>query len=903
MDTEQVQRWRDADRWFAAWLDQESSERGAWLEQQVLAVETREALLALIHQHHSGDTSFPALDRITQIELTAPRSRNQLAGRRVGQWTLIEEIGRGGMSVVYKARRGEVDFEQLAAVKLMSLAALGSEDNIRFEQERRLLARLRHPHIAALIDGGFAEDGTPFLAMTLVEGETLKHHCERQRLDWRQCVRLLIQVCDAVAHAHRNLMVHRDLKPANIIVTAQGLPVLLDFGIAKLLDDTQQDTRTGMRALTPGYAAPEQIDGGLITTATDVYALGVILRTLCTPATALPEDLNNIIAMAMREDAARRYPDARALGEDLQRLLQQRVVLATPDSSGYRLRAFLRRRRGLVIAIGTVAMALVVGLGLALWQAQRASRQADEALRQAARAEAARDFLFSMIAAGDREQTEAVDPPVSTVIARGIATLHDTPLTDPELHAEMALLLGHIDISIGQHQRAGVLLDSALTSAERSGDPALIAEVWVRQGLLANALGKPDHALALFNAALEKATTLEADRGGTVLISGLGGWTYAMSNLGRNQEASARLQATFDNENLNLTANERAELLLMQSSVTADPNTRLALLTRVQKLHADFSPSPADKLFIASELATVANALGRHTEAVSHLRQAATLVDRVHPGNTSRRARIYNNLGSVLSNAGAMAQADAAYAKAEAIYRALGDQQSPAFASLIHNRGTLLRDLGIAEQAIPLLEEAEAMAAKQFGTSDRRSIIALRNLAMASAEAGAAKTAETQWQHASQHLSTQATPQDRYQLLLIGGHIAALSGDAAQAAERIAQAERIAELESPTLAPALHVRRASIAAKILSLQSKPDEATALFEKAASISTAGGAETWSAAWRNELAFAEHLTRSGDSDRARAHYAEAHNLLEARGAGLDSKLRQRLRDLTKTRLAKQ
>ncbi len=897
MDTEQIRRWREADRWFAAWLDQDESGRDAWLEKQSLAAETHEALSQLIHQHQGSDPSFPILDRIARVGPMTPLIRNQLAGRRIGHWTLLEEIGRGGMSVVYKARRSEADFEQLAAVKLLSLAALGSEGSARFEQERRLLARLRHPHIAALIDGGFADDGTPFLAMTLVEGETLKHYCEHRQLDWRQCARLLIQICDAVAHAHRNLMVHRDLKPANIMVTAQGVPVLLDFGIAKLLDDTHHDTRTGMRAMTPGYAAPEQMQGGQITTATDVYALGVILRTLCVPASALPQDLNNIIAMAMREDAARRYPDARALGEDLERLLQQHAVLATPDSTGYRLRAFLRRRRGLAIATAAVALALLAGLGLALWQAQRASRQAEEALRQAARAQAARDFLFSMIAAGDRERSEALDPPVSTVIARGIATLQDAPLTDPELHAEMATLLGHIDISIGQHQRAAELLDTAMKSAERAGDSALIADVWIRQGMLANARGEPDQAIRLFEAAMGHASTLRADRREALLTSSLSGWAYAMTNVGRVDDAHARIQSTLDNPDLIRSADRRAELLLTQSTVTRDPQTRLDLLLNAERHYAEKMPTPADRLVLANMLGASYGQLGRNDDALRKMQEAADLADRIHPGNTSRRARAYNNLGTTLSSANRMGEADAALAVAENIYRAVGDHGSPAFAALVHNRGVMLRDLGIAENALPLIEQAYAMAREQFGDNDRRTVVALRNLAFTRTEDGANAQADQEWREAQRNVSASWPIQDRYALMLIGAHVAAVLGNSDAAAARLTQADALATAELPEMSATLRVRRMSIGARLLSLTSKYDEATTLFEHAEKLAAETGVDAWSAAWRNHLAFAEHLNRGGHSDRANAHYAETLALLEARGAGLDSKLRQRLRELSK------
>ncbi|MBP6438552.1 MAG: serine/threonine protein kinase [Thermomonas sp.] len=893
MDAEQLQRWREADRLFSAWLDQDAGGRDAWLERQMLEAPVREALQRLIDQHLRGDPSLPAIDRLSAAEPQAAAPRNQLAGRRVGNWQLIEEIGRGGMSVVYRARRLEVDFEQIAAVKLLGLAALGSEGSTRFEQERRVLARLRHPHIAALIDGGFAEDGTPFLAMALVEGETLAKHCEQRQLDWRARVRLMIQVCDAVAHAHRNLLVHRDLKPANIMVTAEGVPVLLDFGIAKLLDDGREDTRTGMRALTPGYAAPEQRDGGQITTATDVYALGVILRELCAGSASLPQDLRNIIAMALREDAARRYPDARALGEDLERLLAHRAVRATPDSATYRVRAFLRRRRGLALGVASVVLALVVGMGLALWQAQRASQQAREALRQAARAEAARDFLFSMIAAGDRERTEAVDPPVSDVIARGVATLQDAPPDDPELLAEMATLLGHMDTSIGKHQRAGELLDMALASAQRTSDPALLANVRIRQGILANAEGEAQRAIEYFETALGDVARVGPARREPLLAAALGGWAYAMSNVGRGEEAYARLATTLATPGMIPRAEWRAELLLAQTIVTADPSARLEILDAVQQLYTGIEPKPIDRLALASMRSQTLSQVGKPVEAVQFAQEAAALADRVHPGNSIRRARIYNNLGSLLATANRMGDAVAAFGVAEAIYRAQGDEDSPAFAALVHNRGVQLRDLGAAELGLPLIEQAHAMASAQFGPADRRTLIALRNAAYARVDASRDPRADREWREVLRQAPADQPPLERFSLLLVGAHIATLLGDGRAAAQRMAEAEALVETHALELAPVLKVRFQTLAGASRSLAREAASADRHFEEAARLVAEAGDGAWSAAWRNHLAWAEHLSRSGRAAQASAQYALALALLEAQGAGLDSRLRQQLR----------
>jgi serine/threonine protein kinase len=881
MDPEQILRWREADRLFGLWLDLAPAQRDAWLAREPIEPSVRAALQALIDRHRTDTDATPGREHVLLPEDAGePRVvRNGLAGRRIGDWELIEEIGRGGMSVVYRARRLGVDFEQLAAVKLLGLAALGSEGHARFDQERRLLARLRHPHIAPLIDGGFAGDGTPYLVMALVEGETLARYCRGRALGWRDCVRLMIQVCDAVAHAHRNLMVHRDLKPSNIMVTPEGVPILLDFGIAKLLDEDETSTRTGLRALTPGYAAPEQRDGGEITTATDVHALGVVLRELVENGRDIPRDLRNIVAMATRPEAARRYPDARALAEDLARLLEQRAVHATPDSTGYRLRSFLRRRRGLALAVGAIALALCSGLGLALWQAQRAAMEAREARRQAERAEAARDFLFSIVEAGDRERSETLDPPVSTLIARGVERLQVQALDDPELHAEMATLLAHLDTSLGQHARAAELLDSALASATLADDPTLLMNVRVRQGILANATGDASTAVRRFDEALALVDRVAPERRDALHVAALGGWSYAMGNRGRGDEARAHLEAVLAAPGRMRDPMQRASLLLTLSGITPDPTPKLALLQDVERIFADASPSPALRLDLHSELAATLSRLRRHEEALPHAREAAALADRIHPGNTNRRARIQNNLGSVLSQSGRLGEADTAFATAEAIYRALGDDDSPAFAALLHNRGVLLRDLGAAELALPLLDRAHAIALSGFGAADSRRLIALRNLASVRSEIDADPDAERQWQECAALGAAAQPPALRFDHLIVGARIALNLGRIAMARERIDAARAL--LEDPAMSPTAHqrLRHLALDAECLSREGEFERADALFAAVETLARDDSALLWGAKWRAWLAQAEHLQAWGRHEAARTAYAKTLAHMEA------------------------
>src|SRR5690606_22266186 len=319
-----------------------------------------------------------------------------VAGGHVGNYQLLWRLDAGGMGVVYRARRADGSYRQDVAVKLIRPLHLVAAPEFRqrmlarFDQERMLLARLQHPNIARILDGGRTASGIPWLAMEFVDGLPLTGYCEDNRLGLRERLRLFLKVCAGVQEAHRHLIVHRDLKPDNILVSRDGEPKLLDFGIARTLQDDADDAghATQLTAMTPAYASPEHVRRQPLTTASDVYSLGVLLyqllagerpyrldglspaeaeRTICdgeprplraalresgnaARAAQVTADLQQVVARAMHKDAARRYPTAQALAGDIERWLAGKPVLAHPDSPGYRLRKFVARH-----PLGTVA--------------------------------------------------------------------------------------------------------------------------------------------------------------------------------------------------------------------------------------------------------------------------------------------------------------------------------------------------------------------------------------------------------------------------------------------------------------------------------------------------------------------------------------------------------------------
>lgn len=365
---------------------------------------------------HELLAQLTAIDRdgfLQQGPVLPPRPT--MAGQVLGGWTIEREIGQGGMGTVWLARRSDGRFDGLAAVKVLSGPLHGRSAVERFAREGRILGRLAHPHIARLIDAGF-DGAQPWLILEYVDGLPIDQHCDACALDVTARVRLFIDVLSAVAHAHARLTLHRDLKPSNILVTAAGDVKLLDFGIAKLIDDTTQGaaatelTRRGGNAYTPRFAAPEQIEGADVTTATDVYALGVLLFLLlagrhptepdaAAPAlvqlralietvpprpsqVAPPErrrhlrgDLDTIVAKALKKAPADRYANAALLAEDLQRWLAHEPIAARPDASWYRLAKFVRRHRVGAAASALVLAAVAVGVSTTLWQARLAQQR------------------------------------------------------------------------------------------------------------------------------------------------------------------------------------------------------------------------------------------------------------------------------------------------------------------------------------------------------------------------------------------------------------------------------------------------------------------------------------------------------------------------------------------------
>ncbi|MBX7170051.1 MAG: serine/threonine protein kinase [Pyrinomonadaceae bacterium] len=387
------ENWQKLNELFSEAIEIAPDERAVFID----SIEDREIRAELESLLKSHDDSNKFLNK-SAVEISArtllENDGENLIGKVIGQFKIIKEIGRGGMGAVYLAERIGADFTQKAALKLIKRGMDTDFIIQRFQTERRILSKLNHPFIAKLLDGGTTGDGLPYFVMEFIEGENLKEFCKNQRLSATEKLKLFRQICEAVQYAHRNLVIHRDLKPSNIIITEDGTPKLLDFGIAKVLDNDTENTEkttTEFRLLTPKYASPEQIRGEIVDTQSDVFSLGVLLREIleeldlpkpdtqksktATQNTKTSSELKTIINKAVHETTSRRYVSVEQFSEDLRRYEMGLPILAQPDSFGYRTQKFVLRHRFGVFAAGLVFLTLLGGIAATLWQFQRAQTE------------------------------------------------------------------------------------------------------------------------------------------------------------------------------------------------------------------------------------------------------------------------------------------------------------------------------------------------------------------------------------------------------------------------------------------------------------------------------------------------------------------------------------------------
>ena len=489
-------------------------------------------------------------------EAGATLSDQALLGKSVGAWRLLEVIGHGGMGTVYRAERIDGAYEQQAALKLIRSTADSPVARERFLRERQMLARLQHPHIATLLDGGFSADGAPYFVMEHVAGVPIDQWCDEHRLGIAARVDLFAQVLDAVAYAHRNLVVHRDLKPSNLLVDGNGQVKLLDFGVAKQLLDANL-TAFDDRVLTLRFASPEQLRDAPITTATDIWQLGIVLQLLLTGShpfgletdaslarqvqllerepTALTKaaaqadataaalrggltmeslvrelrgPLSTIVRSCLQREAESRYSSVAALAEDLQRWREHRPLLIAPVNSWVAVRLWLRRHLVATTTIAAVVVALLAGTSIALWQAREARAQTRIAQRESANARATMRFLSDTLAAAAPEQALDTEVSVRALLDKARGQLQQRDAVDPAVRQPMQRMLGHLYASLNDNTQAIALFKAGMSGVQpqsREEAVALADDLVAWSDALANMEELPESlALSLRAAALRR---------------------------------------------------------------------------------------------------------------------------------------------------------------------------------------------------------------------------------------------------------------------------------------------------------------------------------------------------------------------------------------------------------------
>ncbi|MBN8727311.1 MAG: serine/threonine protein kinase [Xanthomonadales bacterium] len=648
------------------------------------------------------------------------------AGTRIGAYRLVRELGRGGMGSVWLAERADGQFSQQVALKLIRLGMDSEHIQRQFRRERALLARLQHPNIAQLIDGGLDDRGRPWFAMEYIEGVGLGEWIDRSAPTLDERLGLFAKLCNAVAHAHRQLVVHRDLKPSNVLVQENGEPRLLDFGIARLADPTDAErTATQQRFLTRDFAAPEQLRGEAAGTSADVYALGLILFELLTgcryrslhrdgdatlrpsavtarPADAgtgrvitrarLRGDLDAIVVRALADEPSRRYADAQQLADDIERHLQGQPIRAVPDSFGYRAAKFMRRNRVAVSAALLVALSLLLGAVVSGSQAMRARHAQAVAEDQARRAGAAQGALEDLFAAADPRNNEGRSLTARELLDQGALRIGERFADQPELGADLDAILGRLYQRLGAFDSAERHFAHARGFAEDhpADRPRLIgalrdsANLRLSRGSPAEGLAWIDRALALD--AAEPATAQRDDL--------LEAKANLLRRLGRYGEA----------------------MPLQQD-----------LLTAAERVHGGDSLEAAEA---AIQLGFLYQHTGRNDDSIALLRRALSIRSQRLGEEHLDTARARSSLAEWLQASGHLEESEALQRQALATMRRVLPARHYEIAGSLNSLGLILVRQGRHDEAAPYLDEAVQITGDPATGSEEMHGHVLNNLAL-----------------------------------------------------------------------------------------------------------------------------------------------------------------------------
>ena len=787
-------RFRRIEALFLKALDLPADQRATFLDREcpaddpVLRMEV-EGMLATEDDAGAGDRLLD--DVVAAGAAVALDGPDDTAPERIGPYRIVREIGRGGLATVYLAERDD-EFSRRVAVKLIRRGLDTEEILQRLRLERRILAGLDHPNIARLYDGGTTEDGRPYFVMEAIEGaERLDVFCARRGLDLRTRLELFRKVCAAVHAAHRNLILHRDLKPSNILVTPEGEPKLLDFGIAKILDSPTDGadrstllgglplgglpydglsfrsptlTVPGSRLLTPDFASPEQMRAETLTTASDVYSLGVLLYLLITgqrpyefnrarpaeaervvsevepkrasrmarrePAGAAPgwrpprgDDLDTVVAMALRKEPERRYGSAAELAEDLRRYLADLPVAARSDTAWYRTRKFVHRHRLGVAMAALIGALLVAATLLTSRQASVAREQRARAEEERARAEQVADFLVEVFEVSDPYETLGETLPARAILDRGARRIRGELAEAPELRATLLLTLGRVYRNLSLFGDAQRLLEEALAARRENlgeGDPEVatalreLAVLDLDRGLPEAARERLDEALAIQQAAPGARPTDVAET-----LHQLGRAAAGGGEIEAAEESFRRALDLFtelgDDDGRATVLDAEGEAWLGRDPARAEQLLRESLALR-RRLHGDARPEVANAL---NNLAVARREQGDTEGAVALYGEALAIARRVFGDDSLLVGTTLTNLAWARFFQGDLDAAEGLFDEALEVRRKLYGEAHPSVAEVLlirvrmeQTRGRLAREAGLETAADGRLAAAVGLARK-----------------------------------------------------------------------------------------------------------------------------------------------------------------------------------------------
>ncbi len=730
-----------------------------------------------------ADSRAPGFLDANAVEFAAPALTDDQAvemDERIGLYHLSERIGRGGSSDVFRAVRDDGHLKQQVAIKVLRHHGPGSELERRFKVERQILTTLTHPAIAVIHDGGVTERGWPYLVMEYVEGSPLTTYCGERELSTTKKLELFEQVCSAVHYAHQRLVVHRDLKPSNVLVTNDGMVKLLDFGIAKVLDWAALDmpatmpvTLTGMQLMTPEYASPEQVQGREITTASDVYSLGVMLyevltekrpfdlagkspveieRIVCEQEPPSPnignEDLATICLKALRKSPDRRYASVREFGDDLERYRNGLPVMAQPATTSYRVRKFLRRNWLPASAIGSL-MILILGFAVAMTLQQAATaRERDRAELEAAKSAEVTDFVLGLFESTDPNLTQGADITASELLANGVSRANAIT-GQPALRAQMLVTMGEAYARLGFYDDAEPLLREAVElrreglggdNVEVGSALSALGGVVKSQGLFTEAETIHREALAVFRGSLTERDPLIG-----VSLKNIGG---CLEELGKYAEAeslltvSAQIMAETLSESDPLvlaTLSGLAKVLTQRGDTEGALETQTDILSRRRVAHGDMHLNVAESLV---SLGLLNRRLGQFAEAEQHYVEALAIREQLLEPGHPEIAGLLGNLGVLMGIQAKWDESESYFVLALDKQRTAHGNEHPAVATALNNLSVLMLRTGRPEDALQYQEQSLAIRRVVLGENHPLVAADLDNLASILADLGRLDEAE-----------------------------------------------------------------------------------------------------------------------------------------------------------------